>query len=201
MERLIAFLLLILRSPILAFWFILVKLTSKGPFVFRQLRAGRNFKPFSLYKIRTMYENAEQQKDKVRYLNEADGPVFKIKDDPRFTPIGRILSRIGQDEILQLINVIRGEMSFVGPRPLPVAEAKKIEKKYQDRFSIKPGITSLWIIRGAHELTFVQWMESDLEYVRKKSVFLDFYIISVTLFLMFKWIINELQQISRKIVS
>jgi len=148
-----------------------------------------------------MYENAEQQKDKVRYLNEADGPVFKIKDDPRFTPIGRILSRIGQDEILQLINVIRGEMSFVGPRPLPVAEAKKIEKKYQDRFSIKPGITSLWIIRGAHELTFVQWMESDLEYVRKKSVFLDFYIISVTLFLMFKWIINELQQISRKIVS
>ncbi|OGK13474.1 hypothetical protein A3C98_03205 [Candidatus Roizmanbacteria bacterium RIFCSPHIGHO2_02_FULL_37_15] len=201
MERLIAFLLLILLSPILAFWFILVKLTSKGPFVFRQLRAGRNFKPFSLYKIRTMYENAEQQKDKVRYLNEADGPVFKIKDDPRFTPIGRILSRIGQDEILQLINVIRGEMSFVGPRPLPVAEAKKIEKKYQDRFSIKPGITSLWIIRGAHELTFVQWMESDLEYVRKKSVFLDFYIISVTLFLMFKWIINELQQISRKIVS
>src|SRR3989344_7224725 len=201
MERLIAFLLLILLSPILAFWFILVKLTSKGPFVFRQLRAGRNFKPFSLYKIRTMYENAEQQKDKVRYLKKADGPVFKIKDDPRFTPIGRILSRIGQDEILQLINVIRGEMSIVGPRPLPVAEAKKIEKKYQDRFSIKPGITSLWIIRGAHELTFVQWMESDLEYVRKKSVFLDFYIISVTLFLMFKWIINELQQISRKIVS
>lgn len=194
----LALILLILFSPLLAAFFFLVKLTSKGPFIFRQLRAGKNFQPFLLYKIRTMYENAEQQKEKVRVLNEADGPVFKIRDDPRFTPVGKVLSRTGLDEILQLVNVLKGEMSFVGPRPLPIEEAKKIAKNYQKRFSVNPGITSLWIVRGAHNLTFNEWMEFDLEYIRKKAPLFDLYIIILTLFLILQWTSLELVQFVKK---
>ncbi len=154
---------------------------SQGPFIFEQKRAGKNKKPFTLYKIRTMVVNAENIKSKISNLNEADGPVFKIKNDPRYTKIGKFLSHTGLDEIPQLINVIKGEMDFVGPRPLPVDEANKVPKKYERRFSILPGITSLWIIRGAHNLTFDQWMKLDMEYVVKKSISYDSEIFLTTL--------------------
>ncbi len=134
-----------------------------------------------------MLDDAEKRKKEVLHLNEADGPVFKIKDDPRYTKIGKLLAFTGLDEMLQLINVIKGEMSFVGPRPLPVDEAKRIPNRYKDRFSISPGITSLWVIQGAHNLTFREWMESDLEYRQKKNIFLDIYIIAVTILSIIKW--------------
>ena len=121
-----------------------------------------------MWKFRTMKVGAEEEKEKLLALNEADGPVFKIRNDPRFTRVGRWLSRVGLDELPQLWNVVRGEMALVGPRPLPVEEARKVPKKYWRRYEVLPGMTSWWIVRGSHyKLSFVEWMESDLEYVEK----------------------------------
>lgn len=188
-QRLNACLLLIGISPFLALLYVLVKLDSKGPFIFKQLRAGKNKQSFWMYKIRTMKIGAETQQNKLRQKNEADGPVFKIKNDPRFTKVGKIISHLGLDETLQLINIIRGEMAFVGPRPLPMAETKAVPKKYQPRFSVLPGITSLWVIRGAKHDNFQSWMKDDLEYVRTKSLSLDFVIFykSVIMLLLLLW--------------
>lgn len=184
--RIIALVLLIFVSPFLLILFILVKISSKGPFIFKQIRSGKNKKPFLIFKIRSMRNNAESLKKKVLHLNEAEWPVFKIKDDPRYTKIGKILSRSGLDEIPQLINVIKGEMSFVGPRPLPVEEAMKVPEKYKQRFSVLPGMTSLWIIKGAHKLSFNDWMKLDIEYIKKKSLIYDFYICLLTIYSIIK---------------
>ncbi|OGG02906.1 hypothetical protein A2W14_00115 [Candidatus Gottesmanbacteria bacterium RBG_16_37_8] len=140
---------------------------------------------FTLYKIRTMVKNAEKFKNKYRSLNEADGPVFKIRNDPRYTQVGRFLAYYGLDELPQLINIIKGEMSFVGPRPLPVEEALKIPKRYNMRFSVLPGITSSWVVAGAHKLSFRRWMEKDMEYIRKKSIWYDLKIILQTIYKIF----------------
>lgn len=156
---------------------------------FYQKRVGKDKKIFTLYKIRTMVNNAELLKEKYQQLNEANGPVFKIRDDPRYTKIGKFLAHTGLDELPQLINVIKGEMAFVGPRPLPVDEASKVPKKYEKRFSVLPGITSLWIVKGAHKLSFREWMELDLEYVRNKSVWLDMKISLLTVLLILKSIL------------
>lgn len=180
-KKILSLLILVFLFPLILLFFLLIRLMSQGPFIFEQKRAGKNKKPFTLYKIRTMVVNAENIKSKISNLNEADGPVFKIKNDPRYTKIGKFLSHTGLDEIPQLINVIKGEMDFVGPRPLPVDEANKVPKKYERRFSILPGITSLWIIRGAHNLTFDQWMKLDMEYVVKKSISYDSEIFLTTL--------------------
>ncbi|MBM4177708.1 sugar transferase [Candidatus Gribaldobacteria bacterium] len=190
--RLTALFLLILFSPLLFIFYLLVKLTSKGPFIFKQKRLGKEKKIFTLYKIRTMVDDAEELKGKCRHLNETDGPVFKIREDPRYTKIGKFLSHTALDELPQLINVIRGEMSFVGSRPLPVEEGLKVPKKYERRFSVLPGITSSWIIKGAHKLTFDQWMRLDLDYVKKKSFCYDIKILSSTVILIAKFIINKL---------
>jgi len=170
LERLSAIILLILSLPVLAILYIIVKLDSKGPFLFLQLRMGKDRRPFWMYKIRTMVQRAESLKPKVQSLNEADGPVFKIKNDPRYTRIGKYLSRIAIDELPQLINIMEGTMSFVGPRPLPLSEAQHIPKKYEKRFSVLPGMTSEWIIQGAHELSFKRWMELDCQYAKKWTI-------------------------------
>ena len=148
----------------------MVRLDSKGPFLFLQLRAGKGKKPFWIYKTRTMVEHAESLKLTVRNLNEADGPVFKIRNDPRYTRVGKILSRIALDELPQLMNIIEGTMSFVGPRPLPLSEAAAVPRKYEERFSVMPGMTSEWIILGAHSLSFKKWMELDCQYAKKRSI-------------------------------
>jgi len=127
-----------------------------------------------MYKFRTMVINAENFKEKYRYLNEADGPVFKIYDDPRLTKIGKVLSHTGFDEFPQFLNVLKGEMSSVGPRPLPINEEKKIAIKYQKiRRSVKPGIISSWLVKGAHQLSFQQWMKLDIKDIKKSSFFYD----------------------------
>ena len=176
-QRLLALLILVCLSPLLAVLYIWVKLDSKGAFVFKQLRLGRNKQPFWLYKIRTMRAGADKEQTKLQKQNQADGPVFKIHHDPRYTQAGRFISHSGLDELLQLINIIKGEMAFVGPRPLPENEAKKISSKYQGRFKVLPGISSLWVIRGAQHQNFSKWMRDDLEYVKNKSLILDFKII------------------------
>jgi lipopolysaccharide/colanic/teichoic acid biosynthesis glycosyltransferase len=198
MERLFALLLLILFSPLLVILYIIVKLTSKGPFIFKQRRSGKDKKPFWIYKIRTMVENAEEQKSKIKNQNEAERPAFKIHNDPRYTKFGKFLAHTAIDEIPQLWNIVRGEMAFVGPRPLPVAEAKRVPKKYEKRFSVLPGMTSLWIVRGADHQSFKRWMEMDLEYVKNKSFFYDLKILLLTLGLIVKLFIKKLQITNNK---
>ncbi len=173
LEKFIALIILFLSLPLLVILFLLVKITSKGPFIFKQKRLGKDKKPFFIYKIRTMVENAEKLKAKIKHRNEADGPVFKIADDPRYTKVGKFLAKTGLDELPQLINILKGEMSFVGPRPLPVEEALKVPKKYEKRFSVLPGITSLWVVKGAYHHSFKNWMIDDLEYVKNKSFWYD----------------------------
>ena len=126
-----------------------------------------------MFKIRTMYHGAENDQKKYGDLNQADGPVFKIRNDPRFTNIGKFLANTGLDELPQLLNVLKGDMSFVGPRPLPINETNKIPSKFNTRFSVLPGITSSWVINGSHSISFVQWMKLDLEYVEKNDLLAD----------------------------
>jgi lipopolysaccharide/colanic/teichoic acid biosynthesis glycosyltransferase len=188
-QRLLALVLLVFLSPAMGLLYVLVKLDSKGPFVFRQKRLGENKRPFSLYKIRTMKVGSQKEQNKLRSFNQADGPVFKIYDDPRFTRAGQFISHTGLDELLQLINIIKGEMAFVGPRPLPKKEADKIAKKYQRRFMVLPGITSLWVVRGAQHQDFASWMKDDLEYINNKSLKLDLVIIikSIKMLILMLW--------------
>lgn len=190
--RLLALCLLVLTSPLLLVLFVLVKLDSKGPFIFKQRRVGKDKKPFFIYKIRTMVTTAEKLKSKIAHLNEADGPVFKIRNDPRYTRVGKFLSHTGLDELPQLLNIVKGEMSFVGPRPFPPEEAEKIPLKYQKRFLVLPGMTSSWILQGAHKLNFKQWMQLDLEYVAKQNIFLDLKIFISTLFFIIKLIVQKI---------
>lgn len=179
--RLTAVILFLLLIPVFIILFLAVRVTSAGPFIFKQKRMGKNKKVFTMYKIRTMVEKAETQKTKLKNQNEADGPVFKIRNDPRYTKLGKYLAHTALDELPQLINVTRGEMSFVGPRPMPLYEAREIPKKYHKRFSVLPGMTSSWIVAGAHKLSFERWMELDLEYVKKQSFWYDLKILIGTI--------------------
>lgn len=198
LKKIIAAVIFLIISPFLAAAFISIFLTSKGSPIFRQKRSGKNRKPFTIYKFRTMVLGAENIKKNYTHLNEADGPVFKIKDDPRYTGIGRFLSHTGLDEAPQLINIIKGDMDFVGPRPLPLKEAARVPKKFESRFSVLPGITSTWIIEGAHELSFKKWMKLDMDYVNKKSLSLDLAILFKTLILIMKFIKRKLISASAK---
>lgn len=179
--RVVALAALVFISPLVLILYILVRIDSSGSFIFKQRRLGKDKKPFTLYKIRTMIVGAEKQRGRLLRYNEATGPVFKIRQDPRFTTVGKILSHSALDEILQLINVMRGEMSFVGPRPLPVSEARKIPKKYERRFSVLPGMTSEWIICGAHRISFTQWMKTDMAYADNPTFSKDMKILALTL--------------------
>ncbi len=176
----------ILLLPVLSIMYIIVRLDSKGPFIFKQKRTGLGKKPFTLYKIRTMLEGAEIRQARLSKKNEADGPVFKIRHDPRYTRVGKFLSHSGLDELPQLFNVIKGDMSLVGPRPLPLNEARLIPRRFQARFSVLPGMTSEWVVRGAHRLPFTTWMRMDVEYVRDHSLKTDVSIMIRTVFSLLK---------------
>jgi len=160
---------------------ILIKLTSPGPIVFRQKRVGRNGRLFTLYKLRTMREDAEQLKDSLMAKNEVDGPVFKIKKDPRITGVGRVLRKLSIDELPQLWNVLRGDMSLVGPRPPIPAEVEKYERWQRRRLSMRPGITCIWQVSGRSGVAFNRWMEMDLEYIDNWSLGLDLKILLKTI--------------------
>ncbi|HYG34446.1 MAG TPA: sugar transferase [Clostridia bacterium] len=173
---------LVILSPVLALVALLVKLTSPGPVFFRQQRSGLNGQPFTLYKFRTMVTNAEQLKHELAAMNEMTGPVFKLTNDPRITPFGKFLRKFSIDEFPQLINVLRGEMSLVGPRPLPVDEIKRInDLSHRRRLSVKPGLTCLWQISGRNNVRdFKDWVRLDLEYIDNWSLWLDFKILFLT---------------------
>ena len=178
-----AFILLIVLSPLFLLIAIAIKLTSPGPVFFQQQRSGQNGAPFILYKFRTMITNAEQLKHELEALNEMSGPVFKVTNDPRITRIGKWLRRYSLDELPQLFNVLRGEMSLVGPRPLPVDEVKRFsDLAHRRRLSVKPGITCLWQISGRNQIKdFKDWVRLDLEYIDNWSLWLDLSILLRTI--------------------
>jgi exopolysaccharide biosynthesis polyprenyl glycosylphosphotransferase len=183
MDFLGAAVLLVLTSWIFALVAIAIKLTSPGPVFFRQQRSGRNGAPFTLYKFRTMVSNAEQFKHELEAMNEMTGPVFKVTNDPRVTPLGKFLRKYSLDELPQLFNVLRGEMSLVGPRPLPVDEVKRFnDLAHRRRLSVKPGLTCLWQVNGRNQITdFKDWVRLDLEYIDNWSFWLDIKILLLTL--------------------
>jgi exopolysaccharide biosynthesis polyprenyl glycosylphosphotransferase len=180
MDLLVSLVLLVLLSPLLLVVALGIKLTSPGPILFVQPRVGMNKRSFKLYKFRSMYMDAEKRRKELAHLNEMDGPVFKIKNDPRVTPLGRFIRKMSIDELPQLVNVVTGHMSLVGPRPPLLDEVDRYDWLYRKRLSIKPGITCLWQISGRNEVTFRQWMEMDQFYVDNWSLWLDIKILAKT---------------------
>lgn len=189
--RLLALCLLIFLWPVMGILAIIVKRDSKGPFLFKQKRMGRYNNPFVMYKIRTMRNNALLKQKDLLKQNEADGPVFKIRNDPRYTRIGKFLSHTGLDELPQFYNVVRGEMSLVGPRPLPVEEARRVPKQYRERFLVLPGMTSDWIVEGSHKLSFKKWMGLDVDYARNHSLKKDMEILAKTVSLILRLLVKR----------
>lgn len=178
-----ALILLLLSSPCLLAAALAIRLTSPGPVIFRQQRSGLNGRPFTMYKFRTMVTDAEQRKQELAAFNEMTGPVFKVSQDPRITPIGRLLRKFSIDEFPQLVNVLRGEMSLVGPRPLPVDETRRFDDHaHRRRLSVRPGLTCLWQISGRNDLRdFREWVRLDLEYIDNWSFWLDLKILLRTI--------------------
>jgi len=167
-------LVLVVLAPLLIAVAVLLKFTSRGPILFRQTRVGLNKRMFMMYKFRTMIPNAEEVQAELLSMNEMSGPVFKIKDDPRVTPLGRFLRKTSIDELPQLFNVLKGEMSLVGPRALSRRDFELFNTDtHRRRFSVKPGITCLWQVNGRNSIPFEQWMELDLQYIDKWSIWLD----------------------------
>jgi exopolysaccharide biosynthesis polyprenyl glycosylphosphotransferase len=178
----ISFTFLVLLSPLFLAVAIAIKLSSKGPIFFRQERLGLNKRRFYIYKFRTMVPNAEKLMAELEAKNEVSGPVFKIKDDPRITGIGKILRRTSIDELPQLLNILKGEMSLVGPRPLPKRDYEGFSEDWQRRrFSVRPGITCLWQVNGRSSIPFEQWMRLDLQYMDEWSLWLDLKILARTI--------------------
>ena len=177
-----ALLLLIILAVPLSIIALLVKFTSPGPILFRQKRSGLNGQPFTIFKFRTMVSNAEQLKAELSAMNEMTGPVFKVSQDPRITSIGRLLRKFSVDEFPQLLNVLKGEMSLVGPRPLPVDEVRQFyDLAHRRRLSVKPGLTCLWQISGRNNVNdFKDWVRLDLEYIDNWSLWLDIKILWLT---------------------
>jgi exopolysaccharide biosynthesis polyprenyl glycosylphosphotransferase len=169
-----ALVLLLLLSPLLLLIAVLIRLTSPGPALFVQERLGLNKQRFPMFKFRTMVTNAEALQKELEQFNEAGGPVFKMRNDPRITPIGNFLRKTSLDELPQLINVLRGELSLVGPRPLPLRDYERFDAYwFNRRFSVKPGITCIWQVSGRSNTQFDHWIKQDLEYIDNWSLWLD----------------------------
>ena len=182
-DRVGAFLILIVTSPVMLLVFVGIKVTSPGPVIFSQQRGGKNGRPFTMYKFRSMTTDAEMRRAELECRNEMSGPVFKVGEDPRVTPFGRWIRRTSIDELPQLLNVLLGDMSLVGPRPLPLYEVANFQNDAQRRrLSVKPGLTCLWQISGRNNVqVFEQWVKLDLEYIDNWSIWLDIKILLKTI--------------------
>jgi len=172
---------LIVLSPLLLVLAILIKLTSRGPVLYRQTRCGLGGRKFTVYKFRSMRADADLLRHELAALNEMDGPVFKIKVDPRCTPVGAFMRKFSLDELPQLVNILKGDMSFVGPRPPLPQEVEKYQRWQRRRLRMQPGLTCLWALEGRNKLNFKRWMELDLEYIDNWSPSLDWKIILKTI--------------------
>ena len=180
-DAVFSLILLIGLAPLFAIVALLIKFSSNGPILFRQERIGVNKRRFTIFKFRTMVPNADKMLPELEKQNEASGPVFKIRKDPRISPIGKVLRRTSIDELPQLFNVLKGDMSLVGPRPLPVRDYEGFSEDWQRRrFSVLPGITCLWQVSGRSSIPFEQWMKLDLQYLDEWSLWLDMKILART---------------------
>ncbi len=168
---------IVLLAPVVLLAALVVKITSRGPALYKSTRLGRHGKPFTFYKLRSMTIGADAERANLMHLNEADGPVFKLRQDPRVTRVGQWLRSSSIDELPQLLNVIKGDMSLVGPRPPLPDEVDKYEVWQRRRLDVKPGITCLWQISGRSRLGFEEWMRLDLEYIRRQSLATDVWIL------------------------
>ncbi|WP_294187298.1 sugar transferase [uncultured Clostridium sp.] len=176
---------LVILSPLLLIVAILIKLESKGPVIFSQKRVGLNGKEFKMYKFRSMVVNAEELKEKLAKQNEMSGPMFKMKDDPRVTKIGKFIRKTSIDELPQLINILKGDMSLVGPRPSLPKEVAEFEPWMLERLNVKPGLTCYWQVSGRNNIDFIEWMKLDLKYVKDRSFLLDLKLIIKTVSVLF----------------
>jgi exopolysaccharide biosynthesis polyprenyl glycosylphosphotransferase len=172
---------LTILSPLFVILALIIKLTSKGPILYRQSRCGVGGRTFTVYKFRSMQADADLRRDELAALNELDGPVFKIRNDPRCTAAGRFMRKFSLDELPQLLNILKGDMSFVGPRPPLPEEVEKYERWQRRRLRMQPGLTCLWALEGRNRLSFRRWMELDLEYIDHWSPSLDFKILLKTI--------------------
>jgi exopolysaccharide biosynthesis polyprenyl glycosylphosphotransferase len=185
LDVMVALCLLIVISPVLALIALAILLESRGPVLFRQVRSGRNGEPFTFLKFRSMVADAEARRRELEVLNEADGPIFKIRNDPRITRVGRILRRTSLDELPQLWNVLRGDMSLVGPRPPLPSEVLKYEPWQLGRLAVTPGITGLWQVSGRSDVGFTEMVLLDIQYIQKWSLWLDIKILMRTVLVVF----------------
>lgn len=175
----------IVLTPVIIIIALLIRLESKGPVVFSQRRIGQNGKEFNMYKLRSMVVDAEKLQKKLSTENELSGPMFKIKNDPRITKVGKFIRKTSIDELPQLINVLRGEMSLVGPRPSLPKEVKQFDKWMMRRLEVKPGLTCIWQVSGRNRIDFEDWMKLDIKYIEERSLGLDMKLIFKTLFVLF----------------
>ncbi len=171
---------LIILSPVLLIIAFIIYLEDKGPVVFIQERNGLNGKVFRMYKFRSMCINAPEMHEQLLEKNELDGPAFKLKNDPRVTKIGRFIRRTSIDELPQLINILKGDMSIIGPRPLPTYETAQCTKYQKQRMLVKPGLTCYWQCCGRNNIPFNEWMELDLKYIKEAGIWTDIKIIYKT---------------------
>jgi len=177
---------LLLLSPLLAIAAVSIKIEDKeAPVLFRQVRVGRDGKEFTMYKFRSMVGNAEDLKSGLLEKNEADGPIFKIRDDPRVTKVGKILRKTSIDELPQLFNVLKGEMTLVGPRPPLPQEVLNYSSYERQRLSVTPGLTCYWQVRGRSSLGFKEMVELDLKYIQERNILVDMKLIFRTFFVLF----------------
>ena len=176
---------LIVLSPLMLVVSILIKLESKGEVIFKQKRVGLNGKEFYMYKFRSMVINAEELKAELESQNEMSGPMFKMKDDPRITKIGKFIRKTSIDELPQLINVIKGDMSLVGPRPSLPKEVEEFETWMRERLEVKPGLTCIWQVSGRNNIDFEDWMKLDISYVEDRNLWIDIKLIFKTVLVLF----------------
>jgi exopolysaccharide biosynthesis polyprenyl glycosylphosphotransferase len=176
---------MILLSPVFIITAIAIKLDTRGPLVFGQERVGRNGKLFKMYKFRSMVTNAEELLEKLKEKNEMSGPMFKIKDDPRITRVGRFIRKTSIDELPQLFNVLMGDMSLVGPRPNLPREVVQFSDYHMQKLLVKPGLTCYWQVMGRNNIDFEGWMELDIKYIKERNTWIDIKLILKTFFVLF----------------
>ena len=176
---------ILVLSPLFIIIAIIIKFTSKGPVFFSQKRVGRNGKEFDMYKFRSMVVNAEELKEKLAAQNEMSGPMFKMKDDPRVTKVGKFIRKTSIDELPQLWNILKGDMSLVGPRPSLPKEVAQFEDWMYKRLEVKPGLTCYWQVSGRNNIDFEDWMKLDIRYVEEKNLWIDIKLICKTVFVLF----------------
>lgn len=176
---------LIILSPLFLIVAILIKIESKGNVIFVQDRVGLNGKIFKMYKFRSMVSDAEELKKNLQEQNEMTGPMFKMKEDPRITKVGKFIRKTSIDELPQLFNVLKNDMSLVGPRPSLPSEVEQFEDWMLERLTVKPGLTCYWQVSGRNDIQFEDWMKLDVKYVRERSFLVDMKLIFKTFFILF----------------